>query len=105
MLTNFQPDFCFLVYISISLPPYPPQVDNYFVCCGMNGNAPQACGIGKVLAELIVHGYSSIAANEQVIDVLGVSGGPQLGPPDAERRQSLGQQMLKSCSAPNRTGK
>ena len=33
----------------------------------------------------------------------GFQGGPQLGPPDAERRQSLGQQMFKN-SILNRRG-
>lgn len=39
------------------------EVDNYMVCCGMNGNSVQAGGgIGRAVAEYLVHGSGGSAA-------------------------------------------
>ena len=41
------------------------QVDNYFVCCGMNGNTAQAGGgIGRAVADWLVHGGGTASALE-----------------------------------------
>ncbi|XP_047741158.1 pyruvate dehydrogenase phosphatase regulatory subunit, mitochondrial [Hyalella azteca] len=48
------------------------EVDNYFVCCGMNGNSVQGGGIGRAVAEWLVNGSGGASAAMEVMNAFDV---------------------------------
>ncbi|KAF2356784.1 FAD dependent oxidoreductase [Trinorchestia longiramus] len=48
------------------------QVDNYFVCCGLNGNSVQGGGIGRAVAEWLVNGSGGAASAMEVMTTFDV---------------------------------